>query len=145
MVDKAQENNFHQWRYSPDRALASLTGFMIVIVRCGLSAPRLTWFYTPRFSHQRHLVREQFYISLFVFINWSIPNVVIQCLAFLLCILEVLVSILGSDTSQSNMFLVGSFSPSGNCMYSKLTLKQAYGTIASFVAILFLRAFLYLI
>jgi hypothetical protein len=45
----------HQWRYSPDRALASLTGFMIFIVRCGLSAPRSTWFYTW-FSHQRHLV-----------------------------------------------------------------------------------------
>jgi hypothetical protein len=28
--------NHHQWRYSPDRALASLTGFMIVIVRCGV-------------------------------------------------------------------------------------------------------------
>jgi hypothetical protein len=27
-----------------DRALASLTCFMIVIVRCGLSAPRSTWF-----------------------------------------------------------------------------------------------------
>jgi hypothetical protein len=26
----------HQWRYSPDRALASLTGFVIVIVRCGV-------------------------------------------------------------------------------------------------------------
>jgi hypothetical protein len=46
----------HQWRYSPDRALASFTGFMIVIVWCGLSAPRSTWFYTPWFSHQRHLV-----------------------------------------------------------------------------------------
>jgi hypothetical protein len=32
----------HQWRYSPDRALASLKVFMIVIVRCGLSAPRST-------------------------------------------------------------------------------------------------------
>jgi hypothetical protein len=49
-------NNNNQWRYSPDRALASLTGFMIVIVRCGLSAPRSTWFYTPWFSHQRHPV-----------------------------------------------------------------------------------------
>jgi hypothetical protein len=49
-------HHHHQWRYSPDRALTSLTCFMIVIVRCGLSAPRSTWFYTPWFSHQRQLV-----------------------------------------------------------------------------------------
>jgi hypothetical protein len=42
----SDSGHHHQWRYSPDRALASLTGFMIVIVRCGLSAPRSTWFYT---------------------------------------------------------------------------------------------------
>jgi hypothetical protein len=29
---------------------------MIVIVRCGLAAPRSTWFYIPWFSHQRHPV-----------------------------------------------------------------------------------------
>jgi hypothetical protein len=33
-------HHHHQWRYSPDRALASLTRFKIVVVRCGLSAPR---------------------------------------------------------------------------------------------------------
>jgi hypothetical protein len=49
-------HHHHQWRYSPHQVLPSLTGFMIVIVRCGLSAPRSTWFYTPWFSHQRHLV-----------------------------------------------------------------------------------------
>jgi hypothetical protein len=49
-------HHHHQWCYSPDLALASLKGFIIVIVRCGLSAPRSTWFCTPRFSHQRHLV-----------------------------------------------------------------------------------------
>jgi hypothetical protein len=49
-------HHHHQWRYSPDRALASLTCFMIIIVLCGLSAPRSMWFYTPWFSHQRHLV-----------------------------------------------------------------------------------------
>jgi hypothetical protein len=41
----------HQWRYSPGRALASLTGFMIVN-----STKCVTWFYTPWFRHQRHLV-----------------------------------------------------------------------------------------
>jgi hypothetical protein len=29
-------HHHHQWRYSLGRALASLTGFMIVIVRCGV-------------------------------------------------------------------------------------------------------------
>jgi hypothetical protein len=55
-MDSMYYTHHHQLRYSPDRALASLMGFMIVIVQCGLSAQRSTWFYTPWFSHQRHLV-----------------------------------------------------------------------------------------
>jgi hypothetical protein len=39
-----------QWRYSPDRALASLSGFMIVCIST------IDLFYTPGFSHQSHLV-----------------------------------------------------------------------------------------
>jgi hypothetical protein len=33
-----------QWRYSPDRALASLTSFMIVIVRCGVISSTIDLF-----------------------------------------------------------------------------------------------------
>jgi hypothetical protein len=43
----------HQWRYSPDRALAYLTGFMIVIIRCELSAPRST-----RSTHPDSAIRD---------------------------------------------------------------------------------------
>jgi hypothetical protein len=38
-------NSDDQWRYSPDRALASLTGFMIVfIVRCGVISSTIDLF-----------------------------------------------------------------------------------------------------
>jgi hypothetical protein len=36
-------NHHHQWRYSPDLALASITGFVTGIYDVGLSAPRSTW------------------------------------------------------------------------------------------------------